>query len=100
MICSENTAALIASYIAQGEIVPGGKCYGILFFLYIGDFINRGRSGCNRCIFFSIFFTAEIGDFIIEEYRDYKYLMVLGSLVPNQTEEMLKKVAEYHKQHM
>ncbi|XP_061165756.1 uncharacterized protein LOC133174690 isoform X1 [Saccostrea echinata] len=60
MVCSENTAALIASYIVQ----------------------------------------AEIGDFIIEEYRDYTYLKVLGPFVPNQTEDMLKKVAEYHKQHI
>lgn len=44
--------------------------------------------------------TAEIGDFIIEEYRDHSYLSMLGPFVPNQTEEMLKKVAEYHKQHM
>lgn len=60
MVCSENTAALIASYIAQ----------------------------------------AEIGDFIIEEYHDHSYLSMLGPFVPNQTEEMLKKVAEYHKQHI
>ncbi|XP_022338747.2 FERM, ARHGEF and pleckstrin domain-containing protein 2-like isoform X2 [Crassostrea virginica] len=60
MVCSENTAALIASYIAQ----------------------------------------AEIGDFIIEEYYDHTYLSVLSPFVPNQTEEMLKKVAEYHKQHI
>lgn len=60
MVCSENTAALIASYIGQ----------------------------------------AEIGDFIIEEYHDHSYLSMLGPFVPNQTEEMLKKVAEYHKQHI
>ena len=45
-------------------------------------------------------FVAEIGDFIIEEYYDHTYLSVLSPFVPNQTEEMLKKVAEYHKQHM
>ena len=45
-------------------------------------------------------FVAEIGDFIIEEYYDHTYLSVLSPFVPSQTEEMLKKVAEYHKQHM
>lgn len=53
------------------------------------------------CLFLFIFvLTAEIGDFIIEEYHDHSYLSVLGPFVPNQTEEMLKKVSEYHKQHM
>ena len=45
-------------------------------------------------------FLAEIGDFIIQEYYDHTYLSVLSPFVPSQTEEMLKKVAEYHKQHM
>ncbi|XP_060083379.1 FERM, ARHGEF and pleckstrin domain-containing protein 2-like [Ylistrum balloti] len=60
MQCSENTAALVASYIAQ----------------------------------------AEIGDFIVEEYLDHTYLKSLNAFVPHQTEELLKKVMEYHRQHI
>lgn len=60
MICSENTAALLASYIVQ----------------------------------------AELGDFIIEEYTDHGYLRSMPPFVPNQTDSLLRKVMEYHKQHI
>lgn len=60
MVCSENTAALLASYIVQ----------------------------------------AEFGDFIIEEYSDHSYLMSMQPFIPCQTESLLKKVMEYHKQHI
>ena len=45
-------------------------------------------------------FTAEIGDFIIEEYQDHTYLKSLNAFVPHQNEDILKKVMEYHRQHM
>ncbi|XP_025079933.1 FERM, ARHGEF and pleckstrin domain-containing protein 2-like isoform X2 [Pomacea canaliculata] len=59
--CSENTAALLASYIVQGEI----------------------------------------GDFLVDEYRDISYLSSF-KFVPQrqQTVEMLQKVMEYHRQHV
>lgn len=47
-----------------------------------------------------VIFSAEIGDYIIEEYADHTYLLQLTAFVPNQNEELLKKVMEYHKQHM
>ncbi|CAC5369552.1 FARP2 [Mytilus coruscus] len=60
MVCSENTAALLASYIVQ----------------------------------------AELGDYIIEEYIDHTYLMSMPPFIPRQSEGLLKKVMEYHKQHI
>lgn len=60
MVCSENTAALLASYIVQ----------------------------------------AELGDYIIEEYIDHTYLMSMPPFIPRQSEDLLKKVMEYHKQHI
>lgn len=142
MVCSENTAALIASYIAQGQLphtvntlTPffylitngnlGSEIWKILgnFRLGLGPNYAPNQAHKNTgvyqysqyfgtilsviffllCIWYdyvNFVLTAEIGDFIIEEYHDHSYLSVLGPFVPNQTEEMLKKVSEYHKQHM
>lgn len=61
LTCSDNTMALLASYVAQ----------------------------------------AEVGDFPIEEYADHTYLRANNlRYVPNQTEELEKKIMEYHKQHV
>ncbi|XP_064615027.1 FERM, ARHGEF and pleckstrin domain-containing protein 2-like isoform X2 [Liolophura sinensis] len=59
MTCSENTAALLASYIAQ----------------------------------------ADIGDFLEEDYVDHTYLSNF-KYVPNQNEELEKKIMDYHKAHI
>ncbi|XP_053403070.1 FERM, ARHGEF and pleckstrin domain-containing protein 1-like [Mercenaria mercenaria] len=61
LTCSDNTMALLASYVAQ----------------------------------------AEVGDFPIEEYADHTYLRANNlRYIPNQTEEIEKKIMEYHKQHV
>jgi hypothetical protein len=46
-------------------------------------------------------FSAEVGDFPIEEYADHTYLRANNlRYIPNQTEEIEKKIMEYHKQHV
>ncbi|XP_052782396.1 FERM, ARHGEF and pleckstrin domain-containing protein 2-like isoform X2 [Mya arenaria] len=61
LTCSDNTMALLASYIAQ----------------------------------------AEVGDFPIEEYVDHTYLRDNElHYLPRQTEELERKIMEYHKQHV
>lgn len=61
LTCSDNTMALLASYVAQ----------------------------------------AEIGDFPIEEYADHTYLRANNlRYIPRQTEDLERKIMEYHKQHV
>uniref|UniRef100_A0A1I8FKC2 FERM domain-containing protein n=1 Tax=Macrostomum lignano TaxID=282301 RepID=A0A1I8FKC2_9PLAT len=44
--------------------------------------------------------SSEIGDFLEEEYLDTLYLTQLKVLPQPYTEDLLKKVMEYHKAHM
>uniref|UniRef100_A0A1I8FJU4 FERM domain-containing protein n=1 Tax=Macrostomum lignano TaxID=282301 RepID=A0A1I8FJU4_9PLAT len=46
------------------------------------------------------YFKAEIGDFLEEEYLDTLYLTRLKVLPSPVSEELLKKVMEYHKAHV
>ena len=54
---------------------------------------------CNVCDLFFLFYhpLAEIGDFNPEEHKN-GYLSELR-LIPNQTEEIEKKIMELHKLH-
>lgn len=47
------------------------------------------------------YIAGEIGDFLVDEYRDISYLSSF-KFVPQrqQTVEMLQKVMEYHRQHV
>lgn len=58
---------------------------------------------CKRLKFISASFclTAEVGDFPLEEYADHTYLRAHNlHYIPKQTEELEKKIMEYHKQHV
>jgi len=46
-------------------------------------------------------FTAEVGDFPLDDYADHTYLQAHNLLyIPKQTDELEKKIMEYHKQHV
>lgn len=61
LTCSDNTMALLASYIAQ----------------------------------------AEVGDYPMDEFTDHTYLRANNlKYLPKQTEELEKKIMEYHRQHV
>lgn len=73
LVLSPSTAILLASYTAQGNLIN--------FIILQVDF----------------FFLAEIGDYQAEEHGPY-YLSNL-QLMPNQTEDMERKITELHKLH-
>ena len=67
--------------------------------LIISDLLRTGLTVFNCYV--SSLLTAEVGDFPIEEYADHTYLRANDlQYLPVQTEELEKKIMEYHKQHV
>lgn len=110
--CNDNTAALMASYIVQGN-------YNILLFLLLlilnlSNYINTlvvsqyifmiSLPLFNKSILWSISvfiifsFIAECGDYVLEDYPDHTYLSTY-KFVPHQDQELERRIMENHKKH-
>lgn len=128
LLCNDNTAALIISYIVQGETK---KLFPLIYFK-----LQERVRNCRRCeiksacylfffpssnlrvakidlfffffndvaftffkLFFSFSFSAECGDYTSEDYPDHTYLSS-HRFVPHQDRELERKIMENHKKHV
>jgi FERM/RhoGEF/pleckstrin domain protein 2 len=77
LLCSDNTAALLASYIVQGNERRAFLCY----------------------YFHLIFILAEIGDYL-ESYNNNPSYLGGRKFFPHQTSEHEIRIMNFHKNHM
>lgn len=77
--CNDNTAALMASYIVQGNARV--------------EFIGRNETFMCRP------FSASCGDYSYEDYPDHTYLSSYR-FVPQQDHSMQRRIMENHKKHV
>ena len=67
------------------------QLYLLINFLHI--FVKVSWNICMQCYYV----TAEIGDFLDDEYLDHTYLVDM-QLIPGQTDEQTIKLMEHHKE--
>lgn len=97
--CNDNTAALMASYIVQGNYIIVISSAVKILIIY--------KLSCVICWDFIIYFlehstifflVAECGDYVIEDYPDHTYLSTY-KFVPHQDQELERRIMENHKKH-
>ena len=76
LLCSDNTAALLASYIVQGEQMYARQAHR-----------------------YFIFILAEIGDYL-ESYNNKPTYLGGRKFFPHQTAEHETRIMNFHKNHM
>lgn len=86
--CNDNTAALMASYIVQGNnLSKTGISFRLIQLIIIYNILH----------FF--FFVASCGDYAADDYPDHTYLSSYR-FVPHQDATMQRKIMENHKKHV
>lgn len=88
--CNDNTAALMASYIVQGNFI-----IAISSTVNIISLVIILWKKFHHLLFF---LAAECGDYVIEDYPDHTYLSTY-KFVPHQDQELERRIMENHKKH-
>ena len=114
--CNDNTAALIASYLVQGNLCSLLLLLLLLLlfhlFLYIYNNLKTGYLlswfVCPLDIDINMSFlrffkhlkrVAECGDYVAEDYPDHTYLSSY-KFIPQQDAELERRIMENHKKHV